>query len=214
MYPYISFCFSPTILLSWRSFPLLNFVSVSSISDNFFPSLSFFTFPSTFHFCAVSRFPSTIFSSLLSPFILPLKYYSNLSVSPPFRPFPEDWRRVKTMTDLLEDGSTGGESWQGKAFEEPEHSCCEWYFAREYIESSSPSRQDGIDAAKEAYLRKSYCTFLQDLGMRLKVYASFLLKLLYSTVVERSFLFSFFLNLYILLWCRELSPFLSCLIVI
>ena len=81
------------------------------------------------------------------------------------------------MTDLLEDGSTGGESWQGKTFEEPEHSCCEWYFAREYIESSSPSRQDGIDAAKEAYLRKSYCTFLQDLGMRLKVYASFLLKL-------------------------------------
>ncbi|KAF5949503.1 hypothetical protein HYC85_011496 [Camellia sinensis] len=30
-------------------------------------------------------------------------------------------------------------------------------------------RGDGIDLKKETYLRKSYCTFLQDLGMRLKV---------------------------------------------
>ncbi|XP_068645198.1 cyclin-T1-3-like [Aristolochia californica] len=44
-----------------------------------------------------------------------------------------------------------------------------WYFSRKYIEENSPSRRDGIDLKKETYFRKSYCTFLQDLGMRLKV---------------------------------------------
>ncbi|CAI9763734.1 unnamed protein product [Fraxinus pennsylvanica] len=44
-----------------------------------------------------------------------------------------------------------------------------WYFSRKEIEENSPSRRDGIDLKKETYLRKSYCTFLQDLGMRLKV---------------------------------------------
>lgn len=44
-----------------------------------------------------------------------------------------------------------------------------WYFSRKEIEEDSPSRRDGIDLKKETYLRKSYCTFLQDLGMRLKV---------------------------------------------
>lgn len=44
-----------------------------------------------------------------------------------------------------------------------------WYFFRKEIEENSPSRRDGIDLKKETYLRKSYCTFLQDLGMRLKV---------------------------------------------
>ena len=44
-----------------------------------------------------------------------------------------------------------------------------WYLSRKEIEENSPSRQDGIDLKKETYLRKSYCTFLQDLGMRLKV---------------------------------------------
>ncbi|XP_028768715.1 cyclin-T1-5 [Neltuma alba] len=44
-----------------------------------------------------------------------------------------------------------------------------WYFARKEIEENSPSKKDGIDLKKETYLRKSYCTFLQDLGMRLKV---------------------------------------------
>ncbi|KAL5744835.1 hypothetical protein ACOSQ2_027951 [Xanthoceras sorbifolium] len=44
-----------------------------------------------------------------------------------------------------------------------------WYFSRKEIEEHSPSKQDGIDLRREAYLRKSYCTFLQDLGMRLKV---------------------------------------------
>lgn len=44
-----------------------------------------------------------------------------------------------------------------------------WYMIRKEIEENSPSRNDGIDLKKEAYFRKSYCTFLQDLGMRLKV---------------------------------------------
>ncbi|KAL8171770.1 hypothetical protein V2J09_023574 [Rumex salicifolius] len=44
-----------------------------------------------------------------------------------------------------------------------------WYFSRKEIEENSPSRKDGIDLKKEAYLRKAYCTFLQDLGMKLKV---------------------------------------------
>ncbi|XP_057474169.1 cyclin-T1-3-like isoform X1 [Actinidia eriantha] len=44
-----------------------------------------------------------------------------------------------------------------------------WYFSRKEIEEHSPSRRDGIDLKKETYIRKSYCTFLQDLGMRLKV---------------------------------------------
>jgi hypothetical protein len=37
------------------------------------------------------------------------------------------------------------------------------------IEENSLSMRDGIDLKKESYLNKSYCTFLQDLGMRLKV---------------------------------------------
>ena len=52
---------------------------------------------------------------------------------------------------------------------ERDHSASEWYFTRKEIEENSPSRRDGIDLKKESYLRKSYCTFLQDLGMRLKV---------------------------------------------
>ncbi|KAI9116326.1 hypothetical protein K1719_012493 [Acacia pycnantha] len=44
-----------------------------------------------------------------------------------------------------------------------------WYFSRKEIEEHSPSKKDGTDLKKETYLRKSYCTFLQDLGMRLKV---------------------------------------------
>ncbi|CAN1328877.1 CYCT1-5 [Linum perenne] len=47
-----------------------------------------------------------------------------------------------------------------------------WYFTRREIEENSPSRIDGIDLKKETYLRKSYCTFLQDLGMKLKTVAT------------------------------------------
>ncbi|XP_075496971.1 cyclin-T1-3-like [Primulina tabacum] len=53
--------------------------------------------------------------------------------------------------------------------EKPEEGGGQWYFSRKEIEENSPSRRDGIDLKKENYLRKSYCTFLQDLGMRLKV---------------------------------------------
>ena len=53
--------------------------------------------------------------------------------------------------------------------EELNHTGSTWYFSRKEIEENSPSRRDGIDLKKETYLRKSYCTFLQDLGMRLKV---------------------------------------------
>ncbi|KAK9268065.1 hypothetical protein L1049_010504 [Liquidambar formosana] len=52
---------------------------------------------------------------------------------------------------------------------EPEEVAGRWYMSRKEIEENSPSRRDGIDLKKETYLRKSYCTFLQDLGMRLKV---------------------------------------------
>ncbi|KAM3311960.1 hypothetical protein ACQJBY_032138 [Aegilops geniculata] len=44
-----------------------------------------------------------------------------------------------------------------------------WYFSRKEIEENSLSRRDGISLKKESFLRKSYCTFLQDLGVRLKV---------------------------------------------
>eukprot|EP00252_Welwitschia_mirabilis_P003788 TRINITY_DN1383_c0_g1_i6.p1 TRINITY_DN1383_c0_g1~~TRINITY_DN1383_c0_g1_i6.p1 ORF type:complete len:314 (-),score=2.74 TRINITY_DN1383_c0_g1_i6:419-1360(-) len=41
------------------------------------------------------------------------------------------------------------------------------YYTREDIERNSPSRRDGIDWQKETYLRFSYVSFLQNLGMRL-----------------------------------------------
>ncbi|KAI9086954.1 hypothetical protein K1719_031115 [Acacia pycnantha] len=44
-----------------------------------------------------------------------------------------------------------------------------WYVTRKEIEENSPSKRDGIDWKRETHYRKSYCTFLQDLGMRLKV---------------------------------------------
>ncbi|XP_038886314.1 cyclin-T1-3-like [Benincasa hispida] len=44
-----------------------------------------------------------------------------------------------------------------------------WYFCKQEIENHSPSRKDGVDFKKECQLRKSYCSFLQELGMKLKV---------------------------------------------
>ncbi|CAN7109246.1 unnamed protein product [Brassica rapa subsp. narinosa] len=44
-----------------------------------------------------------------------------------------------------------------------------WYLSRQEIETNSPSRRDGIGLKKEIRLRKSYCTFLKNLGVRLKV---------------------------------------------
>eukprot|EP00249_Psilotum_nudum_P021562 c28154_g1_i3 orf=483-2852(-) len=71
-----------------------------------------------------------------------------------------------SLVSVAAGGSSGIS--HGK-LEEPDHSSSNWYFTREETERSSPSRMDGIDLKKESYLRKSYCTFLQDLGMRLKV---------------------------------------------
>ncbi|CAL0334508.1 unnamed protein product [Lupinus luteus] len=44
-----------------------------------------------------------------------------------------------------------------------------WYMSRKEIVENSPSRKDGIDWKKETFYRKSYCTFLQELGIKLKV---------------------------------------------
>ncbi|GAB2270283.1 hypothetical protein Dimus_005187 [Dionaea muscipula] len=62
-----------------------------------------------------------------------------------------------------------GASTQLEVLEDDREDGGRWYFSRKEIEDNSPSRQDGIDLKKETYYRKSYCTFLQDLGMRLKV---------------------------------------------
>lgn len=74
----------------------------------------------------------------------------NLSSSDPSHQALYENSDSKHSQDGLEDGSR-------------------WYFSRKELEEFSPSKQDGIDLKKETYLRKSYCTFLQDLGMRLKV---------------------------------------------
>lgn len=44
-----------------------------------------------------------------------------------------------------------------------------WYFTRKEIEFHTPSRSDGIDYKNEQHLRKQYCSFLQELGIELKV---------------------------------------------
>ncbi|KAK7362477.1 hypothetical protein VNO77_04592 [Canavalia gladiata] len=70
--------------------------------------------------------------------------------------------------ELSHNGASDGNS--GKSSKEKqEEALGRWYMSRKEIEENSPSRKDGIDLKKETYLRKSYCTFLQDLGMRLKV---------------------------------------------
>ncbi|XP_038901562.1 cyclin-T1-3-like isoform X3 [Benincasa hispida] len=77
-------------------------------------------------------------------------HMENLSSSDPSHQVMYENSDSKHSQDGLEDGSR-------------------WYFSRKELEEFSPSKQDGIDLKKETYLRKSYCTFLQDLGMRLKV---------------------------------------------
>ncbi|OWM74729.1 hypothetical protein CDL15_Pgr009276 [Punica granatum] len=66
-------------------------------------------------------------------------------------------------------GNVGGLSSQHLRQQEDVGVGGRWYMSRKEIEENSPSRRDGIELKKETYLRKSYCTFLQDLGMRLKV---------------------------------------------
>ena len=53
--------------------------------------------------------------------------------------------------------------------EEPQ--CCarKWYFSKQEIEYHSPSRKDGIGLKKEAQLRNLYCSFIWELGRKLKV---------------------------------------------
>ncbi|CAL1402347.1 unnamed protein product [Linum trigynum] len=76
------------------------------------------------------------------------------------------------MTVLLPGESSnhgGSESGTSRSSQEKPEDGARWYFTRKEIEENSPSRRDAIDLKKETYLRKSYCTFLQDLGMKLKV---------------------------------------------
>ncbi|KAL0459883.1 UNVERIFIED_CONTAM: Cyclin-T1-3 [Sesamum latifolium] len=76
------------------------------------------------------------------------------------------------MGDMLsgEPSNHGSHEGDSKVSQnKPEEGGGGWYFSRKEIEENSPSRKDGIDLKKETYLRKSYCTHLQDLGMRLKV---------------------------------------------
>ncbi|KAK7347794.1 hypothetical protein VNO80_22333 [Phaseolus coccineus] len=70
--------------------------------------------------------------------------------------------------ELPNHGASDGNSGKNSK-DKQEESLGRWYMSRKEIEEHSPSRKDGIDLKKETYLRKSYCTFLQDLGMRLKV---------------------------------------------
>ncbi|TKW06685.1 hypothetical protein SEVIR_7G255600v4 [Setaria viridis] len=44
-----------------------------------------------------------------------------------------------------------------------------WYFTREELEKFSPSRKDGITESKESELRNLYCSFIRDVGIRLKL---------------------------------------------
>ncbi|GKV46942.1 hypothetical protein SLEP1_g53899 [Rubroshorea leprosula] len=53
--------------------------------------------------------------------------------------------------------------------EEPPSTTRKWYFSCQEIEECSPSRKDGINLEKEAHLRKSYCSFLQTLGVKLNM---------------------------------------------
>jgi cyclin T len=41
--------------------------------------------------------------------------------------------------------------------------------SREEIERGSPSRRDGVSAAKEAELRATYCSFIRDVCIRLQL---------------------------------------------
>ena len=76
------------------------------------------------------------------------------------------------MAGLLPGDPSHHGMYEGASYKFPQEKPEEggrWYLSRKEIEENSPSKSDGIDLKKETYLRKSYCTFLQDLGMRLKV---------------------------------------------
>ncbi|KAM0871094.1 hypothetical protein ACQ4PT_039613 [Festuca glaucescens] len=44
-----------------------------------------------------------------------------------------------------------------------------WYFTREELEKFSPSRKDGITESKESEIRHLCCSFIRDVGIRLKI---------------------------------------------
>ncbi|KAL9234303.1 hypothetical protein vseg_009188 [Gypsophila vaccaria] len=44
-----------------------------------------------------------------------------------------------------------------------------WYFTKDEIDNHSPSRKDGIDRVSESLMRKQYCSFLKELGIKLRV---------------------------------------------
>jgi cyclin T len=44
-----------------------------------------------------------------------------------------------------------------------------WYLGRDEIERGSPSRRDGVGAAREAELRATYCCFIRDVCARLRL---------------------------------------------
>ena len=44
-----------------------------------------------------------------------------------------------------------------------------WYLSKEEIEQGSPSRKDGMPAAREAHLRSIYSSYIRDVGRRLGV---------------------------------------------
>ncbi|KQJ94550.1 cyclin-T1-2 [Brachypodium distachyon] len=44
-----------------------------------------------------------------------------------------------------------------------------WYFTKEELEKLSPSRKDGITESKESEIRHLCCSFIRDVGIRLKI---------------------------------------------
>lgn len=48
-----------------------------------------------------------------------------------------------------------------------------WYYSRKDLENNSPSKKDGIDWRRENELRASYCKFIQNMGMKFRVYVFF-----------------------------------------
>ncbi|KAJ1277777.1 hypothetical protein BS78_04G029100 [Paspalum vaginatum] len=57
----------------------------------------------------------------------------------------------------------------GAAWDEGGERFGSWYLSREEVERGSPSRRDGIGAAKEAELRATYCSFIRDVCVRLQL---------------------------------------------
>jgi cyclin T len=70
-----------------------------------------------------------------------------------------------------------------------------WYFTREELEKLSPSRKDGITQSKESEIRHLYCSFIRDVGMRLKLYViSFAAKTFFLFVPFHTRSFNFLLH--------------------